>query len=105
MKTYVGVDAWIHVFVTSALVGGEWFASRPGRFTPRERAPGTHWIGGWVDPRTSLDKVEKRKKYCPYWDSNSDSSAVHQVASRYTDCALLAPCNNNNNLVLYLFVT
>jgi len=25
------------------------------RFTPRERAPGTHWIGGWVDPRAVLD--------------------------------------------------
>jgi hypothetical protein len=31
--------------LTSALDGGEWSASRPGRFTPRERAPGTHWIG------------------------------------------------------------
>jgi hypothetical protein len=28
---------------------------------PREKAPGTHWIGGWVDPRASLDDVEKRK--------------------------------------------
>jgi hypothetical protein len=26
--------------LTSALDGGEWSASRPGRFTPRERAPG-----------------------------------------------------------------
>jgi hypothetical protein len=34
--------------VTSAIDGGEWSASRPGRFTHRERAPGTHWIGGWV---------------------------------------------------------
>jgi hypothetical protein len=34
--------------LTSALDGGEWSPSRPGRFTPRERAPGTHWIGGWV---------------------------------------------------------
>jgi hypothetical protein len=25
--------------LTSALDGGEWSASRPGRFTPRERAP------------------------------------------------------------------
>jgi hypothetical protein len=33
-------------------------ASRPGRFTPGERAPGTHWIGGWVNPRASLDEVE-----------------------------------------------
>jgi len=30
------------------LDGGEWSASRPGRFTPKERTPGTHWIGGWV---------------------------------------------------------
>jgi hypothetical protein len=26
-----------------------------------ERAPGTHSIGGWVDPRAGLDEVEKRK--------------------------------------------
>jgi hypothetical protein len=26
----------------------------------RERAPGTHCIGGWVGPRTSLDVLEKR---------------------------------------------
>jgi hypothetical protein len=23
--------------------------------------PGTHWIGGWVDPRAILDAVVKRK--------------------------------------------
>jgi hypothetical protein len=27
---------------------------------PREGAPGTHWIGGWVDTRTDLDDVETR---------------------------------------------
>jgi hypothetical protein len=43
--------------LTSALDGGEWLASRPRRFTPRERAPGTHWIGGWVGPRAVLDAV------------------------------------------------
>jgi hypothetical protein len=47
--------------LTSALDGGEWSASRPGRFTPRERAAGTHWIGGWVGPRTGLDAGAKRK--------------------------------------------
>jgi hypothetical protein len=61
MKAYGEVDVWIDVFLTSALVGGEWTASRPGRFTPGERAPGTHFIGDWVGPRTSLDTVEKRK--------------------------------------------
>jgi hypothetical protein len=28
-----------------------------GRFNPRERAPGTHWIGGWVGPRAGLNAV------------------------------------------------
>jgi hypothetical protein len=50
-----------HAFLTSALDGGQWSASRPGRFTPEEWAPGTHWIGGWVGPRTGLDAVAKRK--------------------------------------------
>jgi hypothetical protein len=48
-------------FLTSALVAGEWSVSRMGRFTPGESAPGTHWIGGWVDPSAGLDDVEKRK--------------------------------------------
>jgi hypothetical protein len=43
--------------LNSALDGGEWSASRPVRFTFRERAPGTHWIGGWVGPRAVLDAV------------------------------------------------
>jgi hypothetical protein len=51
----------MHVFLTSALVGGEWSASRPGRFTPRKSAPLTHWTGGRVGPRSGLDDVEKRK--------------------------------------------
>jgi hypothetical protein len=60
MKAYGGMDIWIHIFFTSVLVG-EWSASRPDRFTPGERAPDTHWIGGWVDPRAGLDDVEKGK--------------------------------------------
>jgi hypothetical protein len=47
--------------LTSALDRSEWSFSRPGRFTPRGRAPGTHWIGGWVGSRTVLDAVVKRK--------------------------------------------
>jgi hypothetical protein len=43
-----------------ALDGGEMSASRPCRFTPGERTPGTHWIGGWVGLGTGLDAVEKR---------------------------------------------
>jgi hypothetical protein len=36
MKAYGGVDVLIHIFLTSALVGGKWSTSRPGRFTPWE---------------------------------------------------------------------
>jgi hypothetical protein len=61
MKTYGGADVEVHVFLTSALVGGEWSTSRPGSFTLGERSPGTHWIGGWVNLRAGLDDVEKRK--------------------------------------------
>jgi hypothetical protein len=61
MKTYGGVDVQIHVFLTSALIGGEWSASRPCRFTHRERTPDIHSIGGWVNPTAGLDDVEKRK--------------------------------------------
>jgi hypothetical protein len=56
MKTYRGVDVEIHTFLTSALVGGEWSASLPCRFTP-----GIHFIGGRVDPRAGLDDMEKWK--------------------------------------------
>jgi hypothetical protein len=33
------VDVQIHVFLTSALIGGEWPGSRPDRFTPEEKPP------------------------------------------------------------------
>jgi hypothetical protein len=61
----------IHIFLIWALVGGEWSASRPYRFTSGERALGTHWIGGWVSPRTDLEDMEK--------------------PVGYTDCATPAP--------------
>jgi hypothetical protein len=55
------VDVLIHIYFTSALDGGEWSASRPGRFNHGETAPGTNWIGVSVDPRAGLDDVEKKK--------------------------------------------
>jgi hypothetical protein len=54
----------------SALGGGEWSASRSGRFIPREKAPGTHWIGGWAGIRAALDTaVVKRKIPSPSRES------------------------------------
>jgi hypothetical protein len=56
--------------LTPALDGGERSASRPGRFTPRERAPGTHWIGGWVGPRAVLDARWREKFPTPPGNRN-----------------------------------
>jgi hypothetical protein len=51
MKTYGRVDVYIHVFLTSVPIGGEWSDPRPRRFTSGERATVTGCIGGWVGPR------------------------------------------------------
>jgi hypothetical protein len=58
MKTYAEVDVYNYVFLTSALVENEWSASRPRRFNPGERDPGTHWTGGWVGNSRSLRQGE-----------------------------------------------
>jgi hypothetical protein len=78
MKTYLGVEIQLDTFLTSALDGGEWSASRPGRFTPKERACGTHWIGGSVDSRAVLDAVVKRKIPSPRRESNPRTPVVQK---------------------------
>jgi hypothetical protein len=85
------------ILLTSALDGGEWSASRPGRFTSKERAPGTNWIEGWVGPRAVLDAVVKRKIPSPRQESNSRTPIVQTVAQRYTDWAA------GNIIMLYGF--
>jgi hypothetical protein len=77
---YAEAEIQIHVFVMLELGEGEWPASRPGRFTPRERASDPHWIGGWLGPRAALDSVEKRKISCSCRERYTNSSAVQPVA-------------------------
>jgi hypothetical protein len=60
MKAYGGMDVYIHIFLTSALVGGEWSASRPGRFTPRIEPPvpiglRVLWVGTQMTAATRID--------------------------------------------------
>jgi hypothetical protein len=52
---------------------------------PRERALGTHFIGGWVDPRAGLDDMD------PTGTRTPAPLVVQPVASRYTDWAISAP--------------
>jgi hypothetical protein len=44
-----------NAFLISALDGGEWSASRPGRALLSLKDPSTHWIGGLVGLRAGLD--------------------------------------------------
>jgi hypothetical protein len=76
--------------LTLALDGGEWSASHTSRFTCRERAPGSHWIGGWVGPRAVLEAVVKRKIPSSHWESNPRTPIVQPIAQRYTDLAIMA---------------
>jgi hypothetical protein len=87
MKANRGVDVYIHIFLALKLAGGEWSASRPGLFSSRKRAPGTHWIGGWVGPRDGMKVVEK----ILYFTGTQTPTPWSPVASRYTDCAIPAP--------------
>jgi hypothetical protein len=48
-------------FFSSALDGGAWSASRPGRALPVERTPGTHCTGGWVGLRAGLHTEDRGK--------------------------------------------
>jgi hypothetical protein len=51
----------------------------------RERAPGTHRIGGWMGPKAGLDAVAKRKIPTPCRESNPRTPIVQPAAQRYTD--------------------
>jgi hypothetical protein len=46
------------LLITSALDGGGWILSRPGRFNPGEKFPIIHSFGVWMGPRASLDPEE-----------------------------------------------
>jgi hypothetical protein len=53
------------------------------RLTSGERAPGTHWAGGWVDPKAGQDVMENQTSLTP--------AAVQPVARCYTDWAVWVP--------------
>jgi hypothetical protein len=57
----------------------------PAALPPRERAPRTNWIGGWVGLRAVLDAVVKRKIPSPSRESNPRTLIVEPAAQRYTD--------------------
>jgi hypothetical protein len=89
MKTYGVVEVELQSFLTSALDGDEWSVSRPDRFTPGEKAPDTHWLGGWVETRAGLDAEDKKNLSAP---AGIRTPVVQPVVRIYTDWAFLTLC-------------
>jgi hypothetical protein len=71
-------------FSTSALDGGEWSASRPGRALPRGKDPRYPLYRGWVGPRAGLDTEDRGKTLCPCRGSNPDRPVVQPAVRHYT---------------------
>jgi hypothetical protein len=64
MNTQGAMEVCRQELLTSALDGGEWSASRPGRFTPWETITSINLIR-WVAPKGGLDPVVKTNKAIP----------------------------------------
>jgi hypothetical protein len=109
IKTFRGVEVQLHEFLNSPLDGGVWLASRPSRFTPRKKAPGTHWIRGLVDPRAGLEVVAKREEFLPRREPNPGRPArslvtVMTEVSRFL-CIITVDGRIDKNRVLFHYDT
>ena len=80
MNSYRRLEAKFHSFMTSALYGGKWSASRQDASPPWKRFPGIYRIRGCLNCRTCLDYLEKRKISLTCQESNHDSSSGKHVA-------------------------
>jgi len=71
--------------LATALDGREWSDSCSGRFTPRERSPGTHWIGGWVRkkaPHIMWTYFMLHRQTLPSRNMSEERQAVFQAGIR-----------------------
>jgi hypothetical protein len=86
----VALSLWCVMFLVLLLLildlGTRWgwvvsVKPRP-RFSPSERTPGTHWIGGWMGLRIGLDIEARRKLFA------SDGNQISVVQSVETEISL-----------------
>jgi hypothetical protein len=85
MKSYRGVDVYIHIFLTSALLRGEW---SPAALSPGKEPPVSIGYEAVWAPEP-VWTTQRRENSWPYRDSNSDPLVVQPVARRCTDYATL----------------
>jgi hypothetical protein len=80
-----GEDYSSNSFTTSALYGGEWSASRPGRALPAGKGPAVPIVqeAGWApEPAWTQRLEEKSFRLCR--GSNLDRLVVQSVARHHT---------------------
>jgi hypothetical protein len=78
-------------FLTSALDGGEWSVSRPGRALPRGKDPRYPLYRTEGGPQSRSGHRGYRKILCPCRGSNPDRTVIQSVVRHYTDWATPAP--------------
>jgi hypothetical protein len=74
-----------------------WGSGHAPAFYPGERAPDTHWIGGWVGPKARVDAVARINIPNPSQDSNPGP-----LASSLTELPRLLVPRTLFNINLYL---
>jgi hypothetical protein len=79
MKTYVGEEVNLRVFLTWTLDAYEWSAWRPNRFAPRGDIPRYPLNWRQSGPKARLYAVETRKNTSPYWESSTNSSVIQSL--------------------------
>jgi hypothetical protein len=104
MKMCGGMDIYIHIFLTLALVGGEWSASCPCCFAlGTEHLVPIGYEAGWApEPVWKIWRSENILSYC---DSNSESLVCHSVVSCYAVCVPVALSTQQTRRKFYNLIT
>jgi hypothetical protein len=89
-------------FLTSALEGGEWSASRPGRALPPGKQPPVPTVqeAGWVPEPVWTQRLEEKSSA----SVGDRTPAVQSVVRHYTDRALSESCHREKITNVKLFV-
>ena len=75
-RRHVGSEGVVTFILNLCAGWGKWLALHLGRFTPTKIGGGTHWTGGRVSLRASLDSLEKIQIFYTHRASPHDSSVV-----------------------------
>jgi hypothetical protein len=88
MKRYGEVEIQLHNYLPRSLDGGEWSASRPRRFNPRERDLQYPLDRSLSWPQNSSGRCGEENKLAP---TRNRTAAVQITTSSYTDRATPVP--------------